>query len=354
MPDDESYEASLARALAVFEPKAKQGAIAAAKAPTNVGASELARVADALDAQHAPGTRRTYNSAWKSFEMWCKRDQHASMPAHPGTITLYLSERASLPEADAMHASIPYLRLSLAAIAQKHAERFPYEIPPTHAPAVAQVMEGLTKKYGKPKTKKRGLMIEDFERMILAMPVETLLQLRDRTLLVVTYAMAGRRSEGIGLRMSYFTETKDGYSILLPKSKGDQIGEGQRIDISRNDARPHLCPVRALREWFVKGQPIDYVFARPSGKPLDGAYIARLIKKYTAAIGLNPTIHSGHSLRRGHINQARRDGHSREDIRRKTRHVRDETLQEYYDDLGINEVDTSANLGTPVRKAEKK
>ncbi|TDG27031.1 site-specific integrase [Paracraurococcus ruber] len=37
--------------------------------------------------------------------------------------------------------------------------------------------------------------------------------------------------------------------MLLPRFKGDQEGEGQRISISRGKAR-EPCPVRAIEDWL--------------------------------------------------------------------------------------------------------
>jgi hypothetical protein len=62
-------------------------------------------------------------------------------------------------------------------------------------------------------------------------------------------AGALRRAELVGVDAEHLRLHAEALEILLPRSKGDPDGEGQRISIGRGKAR-ETCPVRAVEDWL--------------------------------------------------------------------------------------------------------
>jgi len=46
------------------------------------------------DASRAAGTRAKYAADWRAFSAWCEERGHRALPAHPGTVAVYLSALA--------------------------------------------------------------------------------------------------------------------------------------------------------------------------------------------------------------------------------------------------------------------
>ncbi|MGI4946918.1 MAG: hypothetical protein ACRYHQ_41240, partial [Janthinobacterium lividum] len=90
------------------------------------------------DASRAASTRDKYNRAWDAFDTWCGDQGLAALPAHPGTIAVYLAQRAEAG------LSPSALTVALAAIGWVH--RQSGRQPPQKAEggvAIADVMAGI-------------------------------------------------------------------------------------------------------------------------------------------------------------------------------------------------------------------
>jgi hypothetical protein len=73
------------------------------------------------------------------------------------------------------------------------------------------------------------------------------------------FAGALRRSELVGLNVTYVTWTAEGLKLLIERSKTDKEGEGAEISIPLGHA-VETCPVRALQAWLgaakIKSGPL--------------------------------------------------------------------------------------------------
>jgi hypothetical protein len=83
--------------------------------------------------------------------------------------------------------------------------------------------------------------------------VETIPQVYDRTLFLVGFAGAMRRSERVGLDVATVTWTTDGLKISIERSKTDAEGEGAEIVIPRRRSE-ETCPVAALQSWLAAAE----------------------------------------------------------------------------------------------------
>lgn len=116
-----------------------------------------------------------------------------------------------------------------------------------------------------------------------------------------------RKAELLAIRWRDIRKITDGAKIFIPESKTDPNSKGVFVHVaSRTDP---LCPVSALVNLASFLNPDSradniFVFATtrnksPANQPLSHNAFVKRIKKWIAAIGLDPKEYSGHSLRRG-------------------------------------------------------
>lgn len=143
--------------------------------------------------------------------------------------------------------------------------------------------------------------------------------LRDRALLLVSFAMAARRSEVTGkrgIRAEDISFNAKGCTVKVRISKTDQSGKGTMKGLHFAQD-PEVCPVRALKAWldaagikkgyaFVSVQEFDRAStlqeraAQGKAKPLSHCRAVQIIKEsYELATGQSAEGISGHSMRRG-------------------------------------------------------
>ena len=143
---------------------------------------------------------------------------------------------------------------------------------------------------------------------------------RDAALLLVGYAGAFRRSEVASLRIEDVEFVEDGATVLLRRSKTDQVGKGQKRALPHG-SHPETCPVRNLRRWLeLLGEAEGPIF-RPIDRhgnlrktALSDRSVCELVKKRAQAAGLNRDRYSGHSLRAGLATAASAAGVSQRSI----------------------------------------
>jgi integrase len=138
----------------------------------------------------------------------------------------------------------------------------------------------------------------------------SLLDLRDRALLLVGAASGGRRrSELAALRVEDLTPVPGGYTFTLGRTKTDQAGEDSR-------AYPVLGrAAAALDAWLEAAEVTEGPAFRGvdrhgnvSLRPLCGRTVARVVKRRAELAGLDPRRFGAHSLRSGFVSQAGRAG----------------------------------------------
>ena len=131
--------------------------------------------------------------------------------------------------------------------------------------------------------------------------------LRDRALLLLTFAGALRRSELCGIEVEHLTWKPRSLELLLPRSKTDQDGEGARIGIPRG-RNEETCPVRALHAWLqaadVQSGPVFRAVTRygtARSGALRGEAVRLIVVRRAQLAGIKPTRLepiSPHGLRR--------------------------------------------------------
>lgn len=166
-----------------------------------------------------------------------------------------------------------------------------------------------------------------------------LIDYRNRTLLLVGFFGAFRRSELVNIKWSDITFVPEGMEVLVPRSKTDQSGEGQVCAIPASD-NSMLCPVAALMRWQERsGNNIDYVFRQitAGGRVLNEAIkphqVNVVIKSVAIACCLpGAESYSSHSMRRGFATEASRKGAPFGSIMRHGRWRHEGTVLGYIDE----------------------
>jgi len=249
----------------------------------------------------AKNTWRAYKADLQDFADWCRQDNLQALPALPETVAAYLTFLAP-------HCKVSTIRRRLSAISQQH--QVAGHDSPTRSPLVRLTMQGILREHAPKQTVRR---VQPAITSVIYKLVDTLgdslIDKRDRALILIGFAGAFRRSELTQLQLSDISETEDGLRIRLRQSKTDQEGEGLVKGIPFG-AEHKTCPVRAWREWktaadLQDGQAFRSVTRHGKvGASLSTQAVADVIKNRARAAGLDYAEYSGHSLRAGLITSA--------------------------------------------------
>jgi len=298
---------------------------------------------DFIHAAKAANTRRAYRSDWRHFELWCRGQGLASLPATPETVALYLTALA----ADHKPASLQRKLTSLTKAHQAAGLASPASL--QHA-LVSETMQGIRRTLGTAQPGKEPLLTADLLEMLDCLDAG-LIGIRDRAVLLVGFAGGFRRSELANLDIADIQETADGLVIQVRRSKTDPEGKGIRVALPYGSAAA-TCPVRTYRAWIAAAgiaagpafRAVDR-HGRVSPGRLDAGSVARLIKRAARAAGLDPAHYAGHSLRAGFATQAFLNGAAEVSIMRQTRHKSLNTLRKYIRDRALFRDNPAARLG---------
>jgi integrase len=296
----------------------------------NVQLSELQRPAqpanypDPLVSQYilaarAENTRRAYAADLRDFVAW-----GGHLPSTPDEIARYLARSAGRLQPVT-------LRRRLAALASAHRDEG--LVDPTKHPLVRRVMQGIDRVHSGPQHQVSPLLIEDLARIIARMG-DTLMDVRDRALLLVGFFGALRRSEIVALDFTDISATDIGIRLTIRKSKTDQTAKGRSVFLKRR--QDALCPARALTAWILAvGHCGGPLFPNRRRDELGGIHalsdkaVSLIVKRHVAAIGLDPVRFSGHSLRAGFATSAALAGVDATIIARQTGHRSQQMVATY-------------------------
>jgi site-specific recombinase XerD len=305
------------------------------------------RAADFVRQSVPENTRRAYAADWSAFTTWCRRNNVEPMPADPRIIAAFCAEEAKRLKPSS-------IRRRLAAISKMHSVR---GLPnPCAAEPVPSTIRGIEGTLGSRVVAKAPATLDVVEQMVRSCRTDTLEGLRNRALILVGYGAALRRSELVGLHVEDLTWSDTGVTLLLRRSKTDQRGMGQLKALPYVEGP--MCAAKSLLGWIqasgVKAGPIFRGFTVAGTlrtTALTAQAVAVVVKGAIAAAGLDPDQYSGHSLRAGHVTQARASGVADSLTMQTTGHKRLETLEMY--DRRNNPFDKSSAGQVLVATAKK-
>ena len=303
-------------------------------------ASRGEEVAATTRAARAANTLRVYRTAWATFTSWCARENR---DPYSGSVTVseYLRDLASGRIEGRVAGSTQTVNVAVAGISAAYADHG--VAAPEHDPMFRTFLRGLRREIGSAPRRQAAPITEAEMRAILrATPTDTLVGIRDRTLLLVGWAGCMRRSEIVSLLFEDVREDHGGYVIRLRRSKTDQEGRGAWKVIPRARQRD-FCPVHALQAWLAVSRITDgYLFRgidANTGLPRLGRMqpdrVADIVKHRVEQAGLDPAKFSGHSLRAGFLTAAARMGASERSMMNQSGHSKSDTLRGYIRDGNI-------------------
>jgi site-specific recombinase XerD len=288
-------------------------------------APAVERAAEFVRESVPENTRRAYAADWAVFSEWCRQKRVAALPADPRVVAAFVAD-------EAQRLRPASIRRRLASIAKMH--KVSGHPSPTTMEPVPSTVKGIERTHGVSVKAKAPAILAAVEKMVATQRTDTFDGLRNRALLLVGFAGAFRRSEIVGLTCDDLKWTDEGVVITLRRSKTDQRGEGKQKAI------PYVpggsCAAMALKAWMTAAKitrgpvfrPLDRNGA-PKARHMVPQSVALIVKGAARAAGLDPAIYSGHSLRAGHVTEARSRGVADSQTMATTGHKRVETLDMY-------------------------
>lgn len=296
---------------------------------------ELVKIAlDFASRSSSHNTKRTYNYGWKSFCNWC--NERGVNPFHnenkEALISLYISEKAAREKL-----KVSSISCYLAGI-RSHYQDHGIIINLQH-PTIQKVLKGIRNTLFKRQIQKEPLLVDQIKAMVEGVCIEKngqshLIGIRDRAILLLGFAGAFRRSELVSIDVENITFSRDGFVVLLRKSKTDQEGEGFEKAIPYG-GNPITCPVRAIKDWVECSKITSGPIFRPINrhgqlqtKRLSSHAIALIVKRCYLEDGNSNNV-SGHSLRAGFVTTAAKKKVPEHLIMKQTGHKCSDTLKRY-------------------------
>lgn len=297
----------------------------------------------AIQTSLSPNTRRAYRAAWGRFVAYCDEFGIDPLAAKPDDVARLLARMASAPRSPRATTkkgepvALGTIKILLAAINRRYRdERRPS---PADDPQVANVLQGLGRLLPKQPRQVKALRASDLHGMLACCddlarqePYRTR-AIRDAAVLAMGFAGALRRSEICGLRLVDLEFVPHGVLVHIRKSKTDQLGEGQAVAVPGGD---RIQPVKRIRAWLavsgIMAGPLFQTLRRGGnlrGRRMDPSDIARIVKRYAEAVGLDPSKYSGHSLRAGFVTSAAAHRARLDKIMEVTRHTSPRMVMRY-------------------------
>lgn len=279
----------------------------------------------------SPNSRRAYAFGWKKFEEWLNKHGYILQKDADQTalqVGMFLSDMAKT-------GSLKYNSLVSYHAAIKHHLFENLNIKLDH-PALKKAMKGARNELKQLPVKKEAVKAEHIKTMVSSIgDSDRLIDLRDKTLLLLGFSGAFRRSELVGIDYEHISFDQEGVSILIPFSKTDQAGQGHHVEIPRREDSSN-CPVLALNKWLKSSNIKNGPIFKPINKHgiileqrLSGKAVSLILKKHADEVFEDPSNVSGHSLRRGFVMSSLEADVHLVAIMNQTRHASVNTLKEY-------------------------
>lgn len=307
---------------------------------------EVSRARAYMEASRSTATHRAYAADWRVFTAWCDIRGLAPLPASPATVAVFLT---AMKDGDAtiepprLPKKVSTLSRYLAAINDRHREcgyLSPGEQDGGHH--LRRTFAGIRNTHGVRPARKAAADGDILARMLAGIEGDDVRAVRDRALLAIGMAAALRRSELVALTMTDIVVVPEGLRLFIARSKTDQAGRGVWIAIPEGRTiRPKALLLDWLRIARVADGPVfrklaeirsgrTWIEDRVQPRAMSAQGVALVIKARAKAIGLDPALFAGHSLRSGFLTEAaRQPGANIFKMREVSRHKSIEILADY-------------------------
>lgn len=307
------------------------------------------RAREYVEAASSPNTRRAYDSDWKHFGSWCRRQGLEQLPPDPQVVGLYITACASgAATGNRKPAAVSSIERRLSALSWRYRQLG--EKLDRDDRHIATVLDGIRNTHGRPPVQKEAVLPEDLIAMLETLDRGALRGLRDRAMLLIGFAGGLRRSEVVGLDVGA-EQTEDGSGWVEMLERGMILtlrGKNgwREVEIGRGSS-DSTCPVLTLETWLKLARIAHGpLFRRVTGggktvgpERLHDQEVARLVKRAAMAAGVRGDLSederqgkfAGHSLRAGLASSAEVDeryvqkqlGHASAEMTRRYQRRRD-------------------------------
>jgi site-specific recombinase XerD len=284
-----------------------------------------------IDGAYADSTIRAYQADFEKFISYCEEIVACPLPTDPEILCGYIQK---LVRDGRSSASIRRMMSCMATIHKLN--RF---TDPTKDPDVIIEMRRMHRKVGRYQKQALGITSEILEKLLQATEAGNR-GARDRALLLIAYDTLCRRSELVALLIEdiKYSDTNEEVkaSVLIRKSKTDQLARGRRLNLS-------VRATDALSLWLdrMKNPTNGQLFkginrAQKITGTLCAGQINRIYKRLAKRAGLSDEFIeqiSGHSLRVGHAQDMVNSGESMPMIMSKGRWSKTDTVMRYVEHI---------------------
>ncbi|MDH6448148.1 site-specific recombinase XerD [Streptomyces sp. SAI-119] len=268
--------------------------------------------AELLDEAPPENTSRTYNSARRQFEAWCRQNGRVHLPCTTATFVEYVGHLVRLDKSPST------IQVAMSAIRSWHQDG--------QQPGTKEASEAVRKHargWAQRRTAKKAVGIRtDMLTAMVATCTSTTdadypKAARDAALLTLGWGMLSRRSELAHLLIEQLTVGPTGIHVLVAFSKTDQAAKGATTFVPANPDDPATCPVVRVRAWLEelrrqgvtegplfrhinRGGTIRHRAEGPRGDFLTPDAIGAIVKARAKLADLpDPSKVTAHGLRRG-------------------------------------------------------
>lgn len=274
-----------------------------------------------IDDGTPPNTRRAYTSDMNYFWSWCSAigwTDEPVMPVPAEIVARFVVDHLEGLDEDVerdlvergvkagfgVH-SMNTIDRRVSALSALHKTR---GMPsPVTDPLVSQILSKARKanaRRGKRVNKKKAVIKRVLEQLLEQCASDSLIDKRDRALLLFGWASGGRRrSEIADATFDRLEPSDESYVYHMGITKTDQEGEGMTVPVTGRAAA-------AMAEWLsASGLDKGHLFravdrhGNVSKTRLSDKAIALIVKRHAQRAGLNPAIFAGHSLRSGFLTE---------------------------------------------------
>lgn len=281
----------------------------------------------------APSTQAEYERSFTDFQAFCHEqpDRPNALPAEPRTIAAYLLDLTErVRKGDLTYQT---LKLRLNAIASFH-HRQGFDPNPAQDIRVRRLLMRIRAKYETAPEQKHELRADEVRAIVRGLE-DSLVGVRDKALLLLTYFGCFKRSEIVSLDIEHLTLDRHGLVVSLRHIKRNPKDDPV-VGIPYGK-HPETCPVRALKAWLRRsGIAAGPLFpqlgrwAKIRPRRLTVKAVARILKERAEAVGLDAEQISSHSLRAGFLQEIADAGASTEQLMAHGRYVLVESTQRFH------------------------
>jgi len=289
----------------------------------NTASTHLVQLVKHIEGAYAPNTIRAYKADMIEFIKFCDKNSLAAFPAAPHDIANFLLSAMSQGIKSAT------IRRKVASISAVH--RLSNLTDPTKHPEVKLCIRKINRQLGN-RFDQAFPVTRSVLDQLLEVCGDDIRGVRNRALLLLAYDSMRRRAELVSLRVEDLEFGDQGRSsVLLRKSKTDQVGSGHWIHLTHETTE-------AIAAWLRLAQIKDGYLLRGihlGNKiclELGASQVSRIFKTLAQKAKLDPSVVegiSGHSMRVGAAQDLLMKGASLPQIMVKGGWVKTDTVMRY-------------------------